>query len=70
MIELRYFTHYAPPGWAGVRKLQYRFQVHPDSAPASYESKDGVNYHAWSAWVDVPEFQEPPPAAQQPREEK
>lgn len=52
MIELRYREivvtaneHY----FRTDKVLQYRYTVHPDYAPDSYE-----NGHAWSKWQDVP----------------
>lgn len=57
MIEMRYFTHYAPPGESGVRKLQYRVRRFRAALPFN------AGFEGWGAWQDVPEFQEQPPAA-------
>jgi hypothetical protein len=60
MIELRWLDRTGTETvgkhktfWA-MKVLQYRFHVHPDAAPASYESNDGQHYYAWSKWQDVP----------------
>lgn len=72
MMEIRWYTHpdeyynvaeavmgvtiQSQKIFPGVRVLQFRQEVHPDNAPASYE-----NGKAWSKWEDIPEVKGMPP---------